>query len=82
MPSQPAAGQRTGSAPPIAFAPDEWDLLTRLPARVMIAATSAEPDSDRRTVAEGLAGIDAIAAGKFSKIPFIAGTSLDEGACP
>jgi hypothetical protein len=66
MPSQPAAGQRTGSAPPIAFAPDEWDLLTRLPARVMIAATSAEPDSDRRTVAEGLAGIDAIAAGTVS----------------
>jgi hypothetical protein len=66
MPSQPAAGQRTASAPPIAFAPDEWDLLTRLPARVMIAATSAEPDSDRRTVAEGLAGIDAIAAGTVS----------------
>jgi len=66
MPSQPAAGQRIASAPPIAFAPDEWDLLTRLPARVMIAATSAEPDSDRRTVAEGLAGIDAIAAGTVS----------------
>jgi hypothetical protein len=32
----------------------------------MIAATSAEPDSDRRTVAEGLAGIDAIAAGTVS----------------
>jgi hypothetical protein len=65
MPSQ-SAGQWTRSAPPIAFTPDEWDQLTRLPARVMIAATSAEPDSDRRTVAEGLAGIDAIAAGTVS----------------
>jgi hypothetical protein len=66
MPSQPAAGQRNGSAPPIAFAPDEWDLLTRLPARVIVAAMSAEADGDRRTVAEGLAGIDAIAAGTIS----------------
>jgi hypothetical protein len=66
MPSQSAHGQRTRSASPIAFGPEEWDLLTRLPARVMIAATSAEPDSDQRTVAEGLAGIDAIAAGTVS----------------
>jgi hypothetical protein len=66
MPSQSASGQRTRSVPPIAFTPDEWDLLTRLPARVMIAATSVEPDSDQRTVAEGLAGIDAIAAGTIS----------------
>lgn len=66
MPSQSASGQRTRSAPPIAFTPDEWDLLIRLPARVMIAATSAEPDSDQRTVAEGLAGINAIAAGTVS----------------
>jgi hypothetical protein len=33
----------------------------------MIAATSAEPDSDRRTVNEGLAGINAIAAGASSE---------------
>jgi hypothetical protein len=32
----------------------------------MIAATSAEPDSDRRTVDEGLAGLNAIAAGADS----------------
>ena len=50
----------------LAFEPHEWELLTRLPARVMIAATSAEPDSDRRTVDEGLAGINAIAAGAAS----------------
>jgi hypothetical protein len=32
----------------------------------MIAATSAEAESPRRTVAEGLAGMDAIAAGRAS----------------
>ena len=47
----------------LAFEPHEWELLVRLPARIMIAATSAEKDSDRRTVDEGLAGINAIAAG-------------------
>jgi hypothetical protein len=62
MPSQPSHGQATS----LAFAPDEWELLTHLPARVMIAATSAEPDSARRTVAEGIAGLDAIASGRSS----------------
>jgi hypothetical protein len=62
MPSQPSSGQATG----LAFRPAEWELLTRLPARVMIAATSAEADSARRTVSEGLAGLDAIAAGHLS----------------
>lgn len=51
---------------PLAFEPHEWELLTRLPARIMIAAISAERDSDRRTVAEGLAGINAVAAGMAS----------------
>jgi len=67
MPSQPSSGQATG----LAFRPDEWELLTRLPARVMIAATSAEADSARRTVAEGLAGLDAIAAGHTSSSPLV-----------
>jgi hypothetical protein len=44
----------------------EWDLLVRLPGRVLVAATSAEPDGARQTVAEGLAGIEAIAAGRAS----------------
>lgn len=66
MRSPSAHGQGTRFAPPPAFRPDEWDLVIRLPARVMIAATSAEADGDERTVAEGLAGIDAIAAGTIS----------------
>jgi hypothetical protein len=48
------------------FRRDEWELLVTLPGQVVVAATSAEADGSRRTVAEGLAGIDAIAAGRSS----------------
>ncbi len=48
------------------FRRDEWNLLVKLPGRVVVAATSAEPDRPRHTVSEGLAGIDAIAAGRAS----------------
>jgi hypothetical protein len=47
------------------FAPAEWDLLVRLPRRVLLAAASIH-DTTRHTVAEGLAGIEAIAAGRTS----------------
>ena len=53
------------------FTRAEWDLLVRLPGQVVIAATSAEADSPSRTVAEGLAGIDAIAAGLDSANPLV-----------
>jgi hypothetical protein len=68
MSSQPASGHPTSIAQlfRLAFPRREWELLTRLPRDVVIAATSAEPDSPRRTVAEGLAGLDAIAAGRAS----------------
>ena len=68
MPSQQASGNLLSARESalLAFEPHEWELLTRLPARVVIAATSAESDSDRRTVDEGLAGINAIAAGSDS----------------
>jgi len=62
MSNRPATRQRTG----LPFRREEWDLLVRLPGRVVVAATSAEPDTSRRTVSEGLAGIDAIAAGRAS----------------
>lgn len=66
MPSQSASGDPSsiGQVAAMAFSPGEWELLTHLPARVIVAATSAEPDNPRRTVAEGLAGLDAIAAGR------------------
>lgn len=68
MPRQSASGSLLSARESVllAFEPHEWELLTRLPARIMIAATSAEKDSDHRTVDEGLAGINAIAAGSSS----------------
>ena len=49
----------------------EWDLLVTLPGRVVIAATSAQLDPTRRTVVEGLTGLDAIAAGRSSASPLV-----------
>ena len=68
MPRQSASGSLLSARESVllAFEPHEWELLTRLPARIMIAATSAERDNDRRTVDEGLAGLNAIAAGSGS----------------
>ena len=78
MPSQPAGsptsspqrGNRARAVGP-EFTDAEWQLLVRLPGQVVIAATSAEPDAPRRTVSEGLAGIDAIAAGRASDSDFV-----------
>jgi hypothetical protein len=50
----------------MSFRREEWDLLVRLPGRLVVAATLAEPGTHRRSVAEGLAGIDAVAAGRSS----------------
>ncbi len=47
-----------------AFRADEWAHLTSLPAAIMIAATEAKNGSPQHTVAAGLAGLDAIAAGR------------------
>jgi hypothetical protein len=59
------------------FAAEQWRLLSKLPAEVMIATVSlwesgprrgaaSAARAQRRTVAEGLAGLDAIAAGRWS----------------
>jgi hypothetical protein len=49
---------------------EAWRLVSKLPAEVMIATVSirdgVQEDHSRRTVAEGLAGLDAIAAGRSS----------------
>jgi hypothetical protein len=68
MPSQSASGNLLSPRESVllAFEPHEWELLTRLPARIMIAATLARSDSVRPTVDEGLAGLNAIAAGAAS----------------
>ena len=55
------------------FAPDQWRLLTSLPAEIMIATIALQDDGPRRTVAEGLAGLDAIAAGRGSDSDLVRG---------
>ncbi|GAA5193006.1 hypothetical protein GCM10023322_53840 [Rugosimonospora acidiphila] len=64
------------------FPSDEWDLLVRLPGRVAVAATSAEPDTSRRTLVEGAAGAEAIAAARGSDSRLVRGVAetIDEGA--
>ncbi len=71
MPIQPMPDRswmpgRSSIASALQFTPAEWHLLVRLPRQVLIAATSAEHDTAKHTVAEGLAGIEAIAAGRAS----------------
>jgi len=62
MPHQPPSRLRTE----LSFRREEWDFLVRLPGRLVVAATLADATGPRRSVAEGLAGIDAIAAGRFA----------------
>jgi hypothetical protein len=62
MPHHPTS--RSAVAP--SFPQAEWDLLVSLPGRVLIAATLVERDRLTHTVTEGLAGIEAIAAGRAS----------------
>ncbi|MFI7550728.1 hypothetical protein ACIBQ2_13350 [Micromonospora sediminimaris] len=47
-----------------AYSATEWDLLTRLPGRVIVAAAQPGPGRPHRGVAAGLAGLDAVAAGR------------------
>ncbi|MFU8870804.1 hypothetical protein [Micromonospora sp. SL4-19] len=47
-----------------AYSAAEWDLLTELPGRVLVAAASPGPGRAPRGVAAGLAGLDAVAAGR------------------
>jgi hypothetical protein len=61
MPRRTRAPRRAGP-----LTPDDWRLLVRLPAEVMVTTINIQDDGPRRTVAEGLAGLDAIAAGRGS----------------
>lgn len=60
MPRASSAPRHLGSA----FRAEEWERITALPAEVMIACTATWAEPPRRTVAAGLAGLDAIAAGR------------------
>ncbi|WP_320068020.1 hypothetical protein [Micromonospora sp. RTGN7] len=54
------------------FSDAEWGLLVGLPQSVLTAASAAEHDSARRTMAENAAGLETIAAGRESASPLVA----------
>ncbi|MEU7973935.1 hypothetical protein AB0B48_18060 [Micromonospora sp. NPDC049089] len=53
------------------FSDEEWGLLVGLPQSVLTAASAAESDSTRRTMAENAAGLETIAAGRESASPLV-----------
>ncbi|MFY1689724.1 hypothetical protein [Plantactinospora sp. WMMB782] len=63
-PDSPGATHGAWRATITGYPPEDWRLLVRLPGRVIVAASSARPDNPVRTVTEGLAGLDGIAAGR------------------
>ncbi|MFF3853941.1 hypothetical protein [Micromonospora sp. NPDC002575] len=62
----PSAGRRAAPLTTAAYSAAEWDLLTGLPGRVLVAAAAPAPGGPSRGVAAGLAGLDAVAAGRAS----------------
>ncbi len=54
------------------FTDGEWGLLVGLPQSVLTAASAAESDGARRTMAENAAGMDTISAGRESASPLVA----------
>ncbi|MFG3699497.1 hypothetical protein ACGF5C_16465 [Micromonospora sp. NPDC047620] len=60
----PSAGRRAAPLTTAVYSAAEWDLLTSLPGRVIVAAAAPGPGRPRRGVSAGLAGLDAVAAGR------------------
>ena len=59
------------------FSDEEWGLLTGLPQSVLTAASAAESDSTRRTMAENAAGLETIAAGRESASALVAAVAAE-----
>lgn len=69
----PSAGRRAAPLTTAVYSAAEWDLLTTLPGRVLVAAATPGPGRPVRevavgldAVAAGLVGLDAVAAGRAS----------------
>ncbi len=60
----PSAGRRAAPLTTAVYSASEWDLLTSLPGRVLVAAAAPGPGRPERGVLAGLAGLDALAAGR------------------
>ncbi|MEH1097974.1 hypothetical protein [Micromonospora sp. CPCC 205561] len=59
-----SAGRRAAPLTTAVYSAAEWDLLTTLPGRVIVAAAAPGPGRPRQGVAAGVAGLDAVAAGR------------------
>jgi hypothetical protein len=59
------------------FTDEEWGLLVGLPQSVLTAASVAETDGARRTLAEGEAGFDAIGAGRETGNPLVVAVATE-----
>lgn len=59
----PSAGRRAASLTTAVYSAAEWELLTRLPGRIVVVAASG-PGRAPRGVAAGLAGLESVAAGR------------------
>jgi hypothetical protein len=55
----------------------EWGLLVGLPQSVLNAASAAEHDGTRRTLAESHAGLEAIAGGRESASPLVTAVAVE-----
>jgi hypothetical protein len=78
MPRASSTPRHRAPLPASGFTANQWRLVTKLPAEIMIATIAIQDDGpprhgdpglarkQRHTVAEGLAGLDAIAAGRSS----------------
>jgi hypothetical protein len=61
----------------LGFSDAEWGLLTGLPLAVLTAASAAESDGTRRTLAESAAGLEAVAAGREGASALVAAVSQE-----
>lgn len=59
------------------FSDDEWGLLVGLPQSVLTAASAAESDGTRRTMAESAAGLETISSGRESASPLVSAVAQD-----
>ncbi|WP_196255779.1 hypothetical protein [Micromonospora sp. WMMC415] len=59
-----SAGRRAVPLTTAVYSTAEWELLTTLPGRVVVAAAAPGPGRPGRGVTAGLAGLDAVAAGR------------------
>jgi hypothetical protein len=63
--------------PTLGFSDEEWGLLTGLPLAVLTAASAAQSDGARRTLAENAAGLEAVAAGREGASPLVTAVSQE-----